>query len=66
MLLVAPLGGTRDRTVILEVLGNRDGLSPFSLDRHRPEPDDPTDFYPDGQAFWNRQPVGGDLFFAIC
>ncbi|MFT5315056.1 MAG: hypothetical protein ACI9UK_000887 [Candidatus Krumholzibacteriia bacterium] len=58
---------TREQTVIVEVLGNRDNESPFTLFWHTSDPDDPNpvDYYPAGRAFWNQKPVAGDLFFAV-
>ncbi len=62
-----PVPGTAGRLVILDIGGNPDGNSPFTLFWHRPDATagTPVDYYPAGQAFWNQDPVGGDLFFAV-
>jgi len=63
----APIAGTLNQKIVLDIRGNETGDSPFMLFWHRPAADqDPSlDFYPAGQAFWNREPVGGDLFFEL-
>lgn len=62
-----PVPGSRGELVILDIAGNTDGQSPFTLFWHKADQEDhdARDFYPDGQAFWNHEPIGGDLFFVL-
>ncbi len=62
-----PVPGTVGGAIILDLEGNTDGQSPFTLFWHQPKAgqDANLDYYPDGQAFWNHQPAGADLFFAV-
>ncbi len=62
-LVLPAVAGSADQTVILDLTGNAAGDSPFTLFWN--QSDDGVDYYPEGQAFWNREPVGGDLFFAV-
>jgi hypothetical protein len=66
-LVFEPVAGTADRAIILDIAGNADAHSPFTLFWHQPKAGQQQglDYYPAGQAFWNHQPAGADLFFAV-
>jgi len=60
-----PLVGTKGRLLLMEISGNPDGTQPFSLLWNKSTEEFPlfVDYYPEGQVFFNYEPVQADLFF---
>jgi hypothetical protein len=60
-----PLVGTRGHTLLMEITGSSEGTRPFSLLWNKATEKSPqyVDYYPQGQAYFNQQPVEADLYF---
>ena len=60
-----PISGTAGKLLLMEIAGHSEGTRPFSLLWTKPTEEFPlfVDYYPEGTAYFNHQPVQADLFF---
>lgn len=56
---------TVGKTVLMDITGHPDGTRPFSLLWNKATAEVPTfvDYYPEGQAYFQKKPVEADLYF---